>query len=631
MRSEITVDTRQSRKDRFNSVKGQFTGPLSDGVDTSYPAVRVSGYVTQDNGIPIYAEINLPYTSRSFMAQRIARVYLERIRRQETTGFKLGIAGLKIQAIDTFMLDNDLFGYSGEVFEAAQWSMRVEAEGEGAEAVPMLSCDVVARQMTSDVFDFAPGDETAFSPRSRVSLFDPKNAAPPTGLTAESGNAQLYIANDGTVTTRIKLSWSAPADAFVRNYELEYYKTGDPTDEFTTITLAPTQVQHYIGPVEDGVTYTIRMRSVNIFGVQSSVVTEEHTVQGKSALPGDVDTFNVSRMPDGTRRFTWMQTTVDPDVRAGGGYRIKAKVGTGHSWADLTAIHTGLLIASPFETNELAAGVYTFGIKAVDSSGNESENAVVIEATLGDPRLRNVIFSRVEYDQGWPGTKTDCFVNFEGFLEAESLGGWSGLPSTWSSLGDTWLELYDSKDPIEYTTLEIDLGADLNFNPLVTVDAVGTATITMQIGTDADGQATGSFVSLAPVEVARYLKIKVSVTHADPLIRQMIVLLDTESRVDDYEDINTAAPSSAANPDEFESLGTGHFKIATRGFTSLITQATITAFQNAGAGWTWELLSKATPITGSSEPAAEFQIYQNGSAADAVVDIQIKGPKKSIS
>ena len=177
--------------------------------------------------------------------------------------------------------------------------------------------------------------------------------------------------------------------------------------------------------------------------------------------------------------------------------------------------------------------------------------------------------------------------------------------------------------PITYTTPTIDLDSDVTFTPIVSVNPSANATITMKVGTDSDGAPVGSFIALAQVTM-RYIQIKVSEASTDPFIQSMVTLLDAETKIEDYEDIDT----SAATAGRFESIATGHFKLATRGSTASITSASIVAFQNAGSGWTWELISKATTITGDSEPAVEMKIYKDGTLTDATIDVEIKGPKK---
>ena len=63
----------------------------------------------------------------------------------------------------------------------------------------------------------------------------------------------------------------------------------------------------------------------------------------------------------------------------------------------------------------------------------------------------------------------------------------------------------------------------------------------------------------------------------------------------------------------------------------MISQARISAIQNVGAGWSWELLSKSAAAFGSPGTlAAEFKLYNgSGTLADALIDAELKGPKVS--
>ena len=161
-----------------------------------------------------------------------------------------------------------------------------------------------------------------------------------------------------------------------------------------------------------------------------------HQVSGKQSDTFDVDSFEIARLPDGTRRFVWALENAPPNLA---GFRIRYLAGSGHEWGDMQPLHGGLLTSSPWETNQLAAGIYTFGIKAEDRSGNRSTSARIIEATIGDPRLQNVLLARDEGALGWPGTLSGCFRAYGGHLEAlPSSGNWSTLGATWSSLAASW-------------------------------------------------------------------------------------------------------------------------------------------------------------------------------------------------
>ena len=61
-----------------------------------------------------------------------------------------------------------------------------------------------------------------------------------------------------------------------------------------------------------------------------------------------------------------------------------------HTWDELDPLHTGLLVASPLETNRIAEGSYTLGIKAVDTSENESRHAKLIQVALEERRVEGL-------------------------------------------------------------------------------------------------------------------------------------------------------------------------------------------------------------------------------------------------
>ncbi len=616
----LTVQTRHGRRERFNSVRGVLATQLAIGETTDYPPVIDSTFVANDEGIRIWRDVDRPWTSRLATAQRLGKIDLARHRREIRVEFPTGPQGFKAIPGSIIKINNTRRSWVDKTFEVLEQNDLV-VESEASDSPPLQGVTLSLAELDATFVDFtASSDETIKAPVVIPRGGNPFNASAPTGLILTSGDAELFTKSDGTIVSRIKVVWTT-VDSFADKAEIQFKPAADSV--YQTVGLVQIeQGSVHIWDVEDGVSYDVRVRTINSIGVLSDFLTGSHTVAGKTDPPPDVSTFNISRLPDGTRRFIW--TATEPaDVISGGGFKLKFVGGTGGVYSGMAELHTGLLRTSPHETNELSAGTYTFGIKMVDSSGNESVNAIIIEATIGDPRLREVLLSQNEFDLGWPGTKVDCFVAFEGILEAEGNQAWSDLPGAWSSLPGSWLAIVDSKTPITYTTLTIDLGSDVTFTPLVSIDPNLSVTLTMKTGTDSDGAPVGSFVAFTTI-LARYIQIKVSVATTDPFIQGMTILLDGETRIEDYEDIDT----SSATAGRFERIATGHFKLATRGSTSSITSATIRAFQNAGSGWTADLLSKTTTITADSEPAVEFKIYKDGTLTDATIDVEIKGPKK---
>ena len=429
--------------------------------------------------------------------------------------------------------------------------------------------------------------------------------APPLILSVSSDEFTLLRGPVGSLQSRIavRLGLSSGETGQTRFFEGQFRLLGETAwSGLPLVTVDPGEL--FILPVQDGETYQFRVRALSGIGAASDWTDPvPHTVIGKTSAPPDVDVFTLSRDADGTRRFEW-SLTEPPDFA---GVQIKYKAGTGHDWDDLdTVLHTGYLTTSPFETNLIAAGTYTFGIKAVDTSGNVSTTAKLIEGTLLNPRLAGALVQVSARAQSFPGTRTGCALE-NGKLVAQSTKTWADFatdPITW----DDWTAWnFFAANPIEYEHPAIDLGAVLPFTPLVTVTGQGTPTIT-EAHSD-DDISYSSFAALGPQITARYIKFKVSQAHAAATIEDMFMILDAKAESDINNDLDTSTISSPA----------GTFRIPLNKSFSLITLVNV-ILQNVGAGWTWELIDR----NAASGPL--IKIYDNtGTLADATVDTFVSG------
>ncbi|MDP3124612.1 MAG: phage tail protein [Thiobacillus sp.] len=371
-------------------------------------------------------------------------------------------------------------------------------------------------------------------------------------------------------------------------------------------------VFRYAYEVSDiGKTLYIKLRSLNTFdsGAEelATLTAYTHTIvgaaEGTAVPPPDVNTFLVSRQSDGTRQFVWSLLNPPADLT---GFLIRYKLGTETDWDAMTPMHNGALLASPFESNQLAAGSYTFAIKAIDVFGNESVNATFIQATLGDPRLSGALDVFEERAEGWPGTKTDCHLeSTTGYLQPDDTAAtpWTG---TWASRKWTTTPA----NPITYERL-IDVGVVATFTPLVTVIADGTVTVT-EAHSD-DGVTYTSFAAITGPITCRYVKIKISVAATWPTLKDATTILSASPISQDTEDLDTSTLTGSYR------IGTGDIRIPlTKTFAS-IRKVDVT-LQNVGAGWSWELIDKDTAV------GPRLKIYNaSNAAADATIDVTVRG------
>ncbi|MCH8196465.1 MAG: hypothetical protein IH904_00140 [Proteobacteria bacterium] len=399
-RGSLRIDTKIGRRDRFNAIKGIYVSPLNNGVPTDYPAVTNATYETEDNNERIFRDLDLPFTSRSSMAQRLAKIELERARQEITFTMPLSLSGMRLRAGITASITNARMGWSAKAFECTNWGLATR-DNDGA---PEFIVNPVFRETASAVFDWNLGEETTVDPAPNTNLPDAFNVTAPTGLTITSGTGTLFLKADGTVLSRIKVAWTASTDSFVERIEIQFKKSADATWEPSL--LVPAEVTaSFIWDVEDGVAYDVRIRAVNTFGVRSAFVTEtDHTVLGKSAPPADVTGFSAQQNGD-VVTFQWNQV---PDLdRAGYIIKRSDQGAFVFATAELVTEETkGTLVTNAF----LAPGAHTVGIKAVDTSGNESVNAVTFDITVTLAPSTATVLDQPENPR-WAGTLTDMVVH----------------------------------------------------------------------------------------------------------------------------------------------------------------------------------------------------------------------------
>ncbi len=163
----MNLVAKQSRKDMFNTVKGLFTSDESNWQPTDYPMVTSSTFTDAD-GETIYADIDLPFTKSSTMAQRIAKIVLFKNRQQMQLSCRVSFKGFTLQVGDTVQVSNTRLGFSNKVFEVADWSFALGQD---------MHIDLVLKETSSSVYDWDK-EEVDFS-LDNTTLISPTDVNPP--------------------------------------------------------------------------------------------------------------------------------------------------------------------------------------------------------------------------------------------------------------------------------------------------------------------------------------------------------------------------------------------------------------------------------------------------------------------
>lgn len=170
LRAGFRVQTRVSRRENFNSVKGTHPSSLQNYIATEFPAVIGDGvtnatmgdYIAEDNGETVYKTIELPFTVSPTMAQRISKIELERARQQITMTLPLKLVGLKARVGDVITVTNTRMGWVSKPFEVTNMTITYNEE---------MGVDLDLRETAPEVYDWTVGtDEKTYDPAPNTNL-----------------------------------------------------------------------------------------------------------------------------------------------------------------------------------------------------------------------------------------------------------------------------------------------------------------------------------------------------------------------------------------------------------------------------------------------------------------------------
>ena len=466
----------------------------------------------------------------------------------------------------------------------------------------MVALSLIEHETTA--YDYTVGPEIPTRPDT--TLPNPFVAVAPTNLTANSGDAHLLLQSDGTVVTRVLLSWTN-VDPYARLFHLEYKRSSDGVWTRNVGTVHAPANSGYVLGVRDGVNYDFRVRTENVNGRLSTYAQVlSHFVIGKTAPPPDVDTFTVARLADGTRTYNMKMLSEPADFR---GFVIRYSLATDPAWEEMTPLKTGVITEVPHEANDPpAGGDYTFACRAVDTTGNLSVTPKFVTVTLGLPRLGDALAIFDMHGQGWPGTKTDCHVEAAtGDLAADSTETWSTGPTTWDDWdGDTLTFV----TPCEYDHPEIDLGGEATIEPVFALDSDGDVAIEeSHAGSD---HTYGSYAPVGGVLTAvQYLKFNVELTASGQQgrLRQSSGILSAKRVEEDFTALDSSTLSSPAGDLRIPIVKSYNF-----------IHAVHISFNNVGQAASYEVVDYDT----TNGP--RVKLYNAaGSLFDATINVYVRG------
>lgn len=381
-----------SRSTLYNSVKGTFVDK-----DLKY---RVSDFLEQsnsnyisDDGEVLTKDLSLNGVVDQKAAQRIAQIHLKKSRFMGQIVLSCNYKALELSAYDNVYLNIDFLGFTNKVFKIINMTFLENGDG----------ISLVLEEDDSTIYDH---DEGSLKLSSNLTNYETlQKVGQPENLNL---NEILYKTNNSSgIRSKLVVSFDPPKNSNSQTYQVEY--KNDKMSEF--IISGRTQSNTFdILDLENGV-YTVRVRSINPIGGFSDYNSAEIELYGLTAPPSDISGFNINVM-NNNAYLSW-DIVEDLDVRFGGKIVIKHSKESSPTWSESVMIIPIQDGNTTQVSTPLISGTYL--IKAVDTLGNESENAQTLQISIPNIVNLNTVLTAQE-DTTFTGTKLDMLVT-DGILQ----------------------------------------------------------------------------------------------------------------------------------------------------------------------------------------------------------------------
>lgn len=394
-----TLATLTSARDSVTSVKGKIQSDRTLLMpDVDFPAVTSDAFAAVDNGWFREKDIELPFTTNTNTAQRIAKIDLLRGRQELVETFIGRPLCWWCRVGDVIFRNSARYGWSFKPFEvtSVRFVSRTASSGQGT----ILAVELTLAETIWTIYDWSISEEAFVDPAPNTLFPNPFVVSPPGPITAFE---ELYVSRQGGgVKSMLKVSWGRSPDAFTREYALQYSIAG--LEQWITRAWTE-QLYDEIVDLAPG-EYDLRVFARNWSYVTSPPSTKRISVYGVIAPPSDVQNLTATTM--GGFVFLRWDRSIDLDVLEGGSVIVRHSSSfAAPLWAEATTL------SKPLPGNETSIAVParagTYMVKFRDGGGNYSVNAAVV---LGfqNSVLEFAALDAVVEDPAFAGTLTNMQV-----------------------------------------------------------------------------------------------------------------------------------------------------------------------------------------------------------------------------
>lgn len=453
LRSPLSIQTRFSRRESFNAVKGKARGNFSDWQVADYTPVKNDRARLDDNDDEFsYLNLDLPFTSSNPQCQYIALIALEKQRQQIVVEARFNMKGFAVQIGDNVTLTNERAGWTNKEFEVIGWNFGVEDNGA-------LYTSMTLKETSEEIFD--TDFDVAVYEKDNTDLPSPFDG-PEVGINLETRFSIINQEVNNVLVVNIGSS-----DSSVYAFETQFKKSSN--NRWKTASYGSSDSVEIYGLEETD--YDVRVRAISTLGVRGDWTTiTNFRLDPVPQIPATVTGFSGNIQGENIL-LSW-----DPvDTVTLSHYEIRYSPATsGVTYSNAAVIVDK--VPRPATSVYVPTRSGTYLIKAADKKGTRSAAAdsFVVFTNLSDIINLNVVES-LEESPEFSGTFDQTVAvtdeNNDAYLTLDS----QGLFDDVTGLFDDAPGLFDSglSDGIylsgtyQFSDV-IDLGA--KFNSLITTE-----------------------------------------------------------------------------------------------------------------------------------------------------------------
>ena len=323
---------------------------------------------TADGGFLLEGRFDFRTITSTYQAEEMAEIILRRSREALGLSINCGFKAYELHIGDICNVSLSSLGFSNKAFRVLSMTFNEDYT---------INLQLVEYQASH--YTWATKGQVSSTPST--TLPNPFSIQAPSSVTLTD---ELIEYADGVVLTRLNILVGASTDQFVQYYQVEAKKS---TESDFKIISSGTQLNHEFINVVDDITYDVRVKAINSFGVASSYTSASRKIIGATDIPSDVDDLSVSMVGSNQMELSW--TPVDDlDISW---YEVRFQdVTSGATWNESTPI--AKVVRRKSNSLVVNAQVGSYCIKAVDKLGNSSANASIVSTNIsGLQNFQNVL------------------------------------------------------------------------------------------------------------------------------------------------------------------------------------------------------------------------------------------------